>query len=409
MKLLKVDTIDEVKKKLDIHFSDIIKQQEEVDVLDSVGRVLAEKVTSKINMPEFNRSVVDGYAVKASDTFGSSESMPTFFSVAGSVEMGKPISLTIKNGEAVYVPTGGMIPEKTDAVVMIEYVETLDEKSIAIYKSAAPGDGIMCEGDDFKKGDVLFERGHRIKSKDIGVLAAIGKSKVRVFKKPTISIVSTGDELVNINTMPTLGQVRDINSYSLSALAKRVGCDIHNITFVPDDFELCKKTVSSAIAESDIVLISGGSSAGAKDMTVDIINAVGKPGVFVHGIAIKPGKPTIIANVDNKAIFGLPGHPLSAIIVYKAVVEYFIRKYYLDSLEEEETIQAILSSNVHASEGRETYQMVKLEKTEDDYFAIPLYSKSGAISILSNADGFIRINVNQEGVMKGEKVKVIKI
>ncbi len=407
MKLLKVDTLKEVKKKMEMHFSEIKPKYEEVPLHDSIGRVLGEDLTAQINAPDFNRSVVDGYGIHAEDSFGASESMPIISNVMGSIEMGESAHMVIKKGESVYIPTGGMIPQGVDAMVMIEYVEILDDNSIAIQKSVAPGDGIMAEGDDFKIGTLLLKNGHKVRTQDIGAMAAIGKSKVKVYKKPLISIISTGDELVDIQREPNLGQVRDINSHAIGALAVAAGADVHSIFIASDNFELCKTKVMEALIKSDIVLISGGSSAGSKDMTVDIINASGKPGVFVHGIAIKPGKPTIVAKINDKAVFGLPGHPLSAIIVFKAVVEDFIQKYYLKHSDDEDTLMAFLDSNVHASEGRETYQMVNLIKGAQGYIAIPLYSKSGAVSILLKADGYFRIPVGKEGALKGELVEVV--
>ena len=406
MKLLKVNTIEEVKKKMEMHFSGIEPKYESVSLHDSIGRVLGEDMISQINIPEFSRSVVDGYGIHGDDSFGASESMPVKLNVIGSVEMGELAHMVLKRGECVYIPTGGMIPQGVDAMVMIEYVEVLDDDSVAIQKPAAPGDGIISEGDDFKKGTLLLKKGHRVRTQDIGAMAAIGKVKVQVYKKPTISIISTGDELIDIQSEPNPGQVRDINSHAIAALAAVAGAEINSIFIASDNFELCKTKVMEALKESDIVLISGGSSAGSKDMTVDIINASGKPGVFVHGIAIKPGKPTIIAKINEKAVFGLPGHPLSAIIVFKAVVNDFIQRFYLKNSDKEETIMAFLDSNVHASEGRETYQMVNLIKESQGYLAIPLYSKSGAVSILLKADGYFRIPVGKEGALKGEAVEV---
>lgn len=409
MRLLNVDTIEEVNSKIEKQFSKIKRKFEMISIHEARGRILGEDLISDIHLPEFSRSVVDGYGVKASDSFGSSETMPTFFTLVGSVEMGDMSDISIQDGETVYIPTGGMIPEGVDAVVMIEYTEILDENLITVHKPAAPGDGIMAKGDDFKKGNILLNEGHKITSKDIGVMASLGKAEIKVYRKPLVTIISTGDELVNIQTQPKPGQVRDINGHTLWALCEDSGAKIHKMIRVSDEFEKCKQVLLSAITESDIVLMSGGSSQGNKDMTVDIINAVGSPGVFVHGIAIKPGKPTIIANVEGKAVFGLPGHPLSAIIVYKAIVDDFINQYYFEREKDfQKTIHAVLDSNVHSSEGRETYQMVKIHSNEEgNYTAVPLYAKSGSVSLLMKADGYIKISIDQEGIMKGQKVKVI--
>lgn len=409
MKLLNVDSIPEVREKLDKHFNSIAKDAEDVSITDALGRYLAEDIVSEINLPEFNRSVVDGYAVKAADTYGVGENTPVFLNVAGFAEMGKKCEIRLKPGEAVYVPTGGMLPEGSDAVVMVEYVEMLDEKTIAVSKAVAPGSGMMNEGDDFKKGECLYKKGHRITVKDIGMFAAMGKSVLRVYRRPALAVISTGDEIVGIEEKPLFGQIRDINSYTVGAFAEEFGCIVSCMKIVHDDFEACRKILREEISKSDILIISGGSSAGVKDMTVDIINSLGNPGVFVHGVSIKPGKPTIIADIGGKAVFGLPGHPMSAIIVFKAIVEPFIKKYFFDCEDEQRKILAYMSSNVHAGEGRETFQLVNIEKNKNGYEARPIHAKSGSISQLMKADGYVRIDSSKEGISAGEMVEVILI
>lgn len=409
MKLLNVDSVQAVKEKLDKHFNKINKEIETVSIVNARGRYLAADIVSETDMPEFNRSVVDGYAVKASDTYGVSESIPVFLNIVGAAEMGKKCDIQLNPGDAIYIPTGGMIPDGSDAVVMVEFIEILDEKTIAVSKSVAPGAGIMAKGDDFKMGDRLYEKGHRITVKDIGMLAAVGKSEVLVYRKPTLSIISTGDEIVSVDQKPKLGQVRDINSYTISALAEDLGAVINTIKVTHDDFETSKNILLAEMNKSDILIISGGSSAGAKDMTVDIINSLGSPGVFIHGISIKPGKPTIIADVDGQAVFGLPGHPMSAIIVFKAIVEFFIKKYYFNHEKEDRKIIATMDSNIHAGEGRETFQFVNLEAGKNGYIAIPIHAKSGSVSQLMKADGYVRIDAYKEGVRVGEMVEVTLI
>ncbi|MDD3168401.1 MAG: molybdopterin-binding protein, partial [Eubacteriales bacterium] len=296
MKLLKVDTVKEVKDKLKLYFNaeGVKPPAESVPLRDAVHRYLTEEICSDTDIPQFTRSVVDGFAVIAKDTFGTGENAPVFLEVAGAVEMGKACRIKLESGQAVYVPTGGMLPEGADAVVMVEYTETLDEKTIAVYKAAAPNSGIMNRGDDFKEGQRLFQRGHRITVKDVGMLAAIGKDYVSVYKKPRVSILSTGDEIIDITEIPKQGEVRDINSYTIAAFAEATGARIGLIQKVPDVDHQLRGALEAALAESDIVLLSGGSSAGNKDMTAETIDAMGKPGVITHGIAMKPGKPTII-------------------------------------------------------------------------------------------------------------------
>lgn len=428
MKLLKVDTVNEVKDKLKSYFDTkgFAPPSESVPLRSVVHRYLAEDIYSDTDIPHFTRSVVDGYAVAAKDTFGTGESSPVFLDVIGAVEMGKDCTIRLKPGQAVYVPTGGILPEGADAVVMVEYVESLDEKTIAVYKSVAPNSGLMNRGDDFRKDQLLFRKGHRITVKDVGMLAAIGKDRVEAFKKPRVSILSTGDEVIDITKTPGPGEVRDINSYTIAAFAEATGAEVCFIEKVPDVEHLLKKALGEALGESDIVLLSGGSSAGNKDMTAQVIDAMGKPGVVTHGIAMKPGKPTIIgviemegrsetvieaeappAAVRNKLVVGLPGHPMAAIVAYDVIVNDFIRKYCFCNEEEPVRIPARIAENIHAGEGRETYQLVSLRRgAEGEWAAEPIHAKSGSVSQLMLADGYVKISSLSEGVAAGADVEV---
>lgn len=441
-KLLKVDTVNEVKEKLKLYFEadGVEPPLEMVALRDAVHRYLAEGICSDTDIPQFTRSVVDGYAVVAKDTFGTGESAPVFLDVVGSVEMGKACDIRLKPGQAVYVPTGGMLPEGSDAVVMVEYVEALDEKTIAVYKSVAPNSGVMNRGDDFRKGQVLFRLGHRITVKDVGMLAAIGKDRVTVFKKPRVSILSTGDEIIDITETPNPGEVRDINSYTIAAFAEATGASIQFIEKVPDVDHQLKGALEAALAESDIVLISGGSSAGNKDMTSEIVDSMGKPGVVTHGIAMKPGKPTIIGIVEtesfksdgkpsggeqntghmrNKLVAGLPGHPMAAIVAYDVIVNDFMRKYCFHNEEEPIRVTARITENIHAGEGRETYQLVALKRADlesqtgkspgPEWIAVPIHAKSGSISQLMLADGYVKISSLSEGIKVNSSVEVALI
>lgn len=410
MKLLKVDTIEEVRNKLEEHLKAGMPGNltETVSLRSAAGRYLAENVSSDMDMPQFRRSVVDGYAVIAKDTFGVSDSIPVFLEVIGSVNMGEAAHYTLLPGQAVYIPTGGMLPEGSDAVVMIEFTEKLDDRTIAVYKPAAPNNGIMNQGDDFQKEQLLFKIGHRITVKDIGMLAAAGKAEVAVFQKPRMTIISTGDEIIDVAEIPKYGEIRDINSYTIAAFAERTGAEVTAIHRLPDVYDKLRNTLLEAVRESDIVLLSGGSSAGNKDMTADIIDSIGSPGVITHGIAMKPGKPTIVGIVENKLIVGLPGHPMAAIIAYHAVVEEFILKHCFCNREDPLSIIAEVTENIHAGEGRETFQLVSLKKT-DHWIAEPIHAKSGSISQLMIADGYIRIPSLSEGVYAGSNAEIYLI
>ena len=413
MKLLKVDTVEEVKNKLKEYFSaDRFRAEAEtVSLRDSSGRYLAEVIVSDVDMPQFRRSVVDGYAVIAKDTFGTSDSIPVFLDVVGAVEMGKACEVNLQPGQTVYIPTGGMIPENCDAVVMIEFTEKLDEKTIAVYKPAAPNMGIMNRGDDFRKDQLLFDKGHRISVKDIGMLAAVGKTEVKVYQKPRVTILSTGDEIVDISKIPGPGEIRDINSYTIAAFADRTGAEVLSIDRLPDCYDVLRGRLTEALRESDIILLSGGSSAGNKDMTAVIIDSIGKPGVITHGIAMKPGKPTIVGIVDEKLIIGLPGHPMAAIIAYQVIVDDFIRKQCFGNQEGQLSITAQITENIHSGEGRETYQLVSLRTgdKENERIAEPIHAKSGSISQLMMADGYVKIKSLSEGIYAGSTAEIFLI
>lgn len=405
VKLLAVDTVDEVKKKMERYFGDISAGHEEVDIVEALGRTAFEDVFSQLDIPDFRRSTVDGYAVRSKDTFGASESIPAFLNIIGKVEMGEAASLKIEAGQCAYVPTGGMIPEGADGMLMIEYVECIDEGMLAAHSPVAPGENIISKGDDVRLGERILSRGRVIKSQDIGVLCAAGVSRIKVSKPPRVAVVSTGDEIVDPFGEVRLGQVRDINTYALSAMVREAGGVVTKSVVVKDDFELIRKTVDEASRDNEIVVISGGSSVGAKDNTERVIDSFGGPGVFVHGVAVKPGKPTILGRVRNAAVFGLPGHPVSAVIIFRIFVEELIESL-LGRTKQRVYINAVSSANIHSSPGKETYQMVELEEDESGFTAKPIYAKSAAISQLSKARGFVRIPVNKEGINKGEAVKV---
>lgn len=405
MKLLKVDTIQQVLEKMQYHFQDIVLQGEVINVLDSVGRVTFEEVFSQYNIPDFNRSTVDGYAIVASDTFGVTESIPVFLDVIGQVEMGKATDIVISKGKAAYVPTGGMVPEGADAMIMIEHIEEMDSHTIAAYSSTAPGENVIKIGDDVGVGSKLIHKGKRIRPQDIGALTAAGVREVTVFEKPKVAVISTGDEVADPFGEIQFGEIRDINTYTLSAMLEEMGAAVTLKAVIKDEYELLRNTVEGALADNHIVIVSGGSSVGTKDVTAKVIDSLGEPGVFVHGMAVKPGKPTIVGKAKGRALFGLPGHPVSAVMVFKVLVGHLMEKL-LGRENQAWRIPAVCSTNVHSSPGKETFQMVELQQTENGYSAIPLHGKSGAISLVSKAHGFVRIPHNKEGISKGEVVMV---
>ncbi|MFL0268322.1 gephyrin-like molybdotransferase Glp [Candidatus Clostridium radicumherbarum] len=408
MELLSVRTTEEVRALINREFAYKL-ESETVSLLDSVNRICSKDIKANLDIPNFRRSTVDGFAVNSRDVFGASESMPAIMELIEEIIMGKSPESEIYNaGECSYVPTGGMLPQGSDSVVMLEYCDRLDDKTILINKQSAPGENVVQIGEDVSIGDIVVKDGQRLRPYEIGVLAAQGIKEVNIYKKPKVAIISTGDEIVSIETDPKLGEIRDINTYMLYSLIKQDGGIPISYGIVKDEFLLLRNIVDKALKECDIVLISGGSSVGKKDHTLKVIDSYDNGGVLVHGMAIKPGKPTIVGKAYEKIVFGLPGHPLAASVVYKILVKDYIDKL-MKLKEEEYGIAAEMSINYHKAMGREEYLPVSLRKENDKVIAYPVFGKSGIITAFSRAYGYIRINKDVEGLYKGEKIEVYKL
>ncbi len=407
MKLFKVMDIKEVISIIRGSFPQSA-EEELVKLRGALGRVLSEDISSEQRVPGFKRSSVDGYAIKASASAGASEAMPAIFSLIGEVKMGEEAQRPLKSIEqCIYVPTGAMVPQGTDSVVMIEYSERLDEETILINKPSYPGENLIAEDEDIALGEVVLKKGRKLKPYDIAVLASLGIGEVKVFKKICCGIISTGDELVSTSAIPGPGQVRDINTYLLAALIEEAGAEPILYGIVKDDFNKLKDTLALAKEQCHLVLISGGSSVGKKDETLGAIEALENSELLVQGIAIKPGKPTIVAKADNKLIMGLPGHPLACAVVFKGIVKEYIDMQY-STLSEEVPISCRFSINYHSAKGREEFVPVQLQYHEGELRAVPIITKSGIMSSFSKAFGYIRIDKNVEGIREGEEVLVYK-
>ena len=414
VKLLTVDTIEEARQKLltcGIARSGL--SFEELEIRQAVGRILAADITSPENVPNFRRSTVDGYAVVSADTAGAGETLPVLLRLVGAVEMGKAAALSLGQGECAYVPTGGMIPDGADAMVMVEYTEafggTVDGTTngeIAVYSSAAVGNHIVRVGEDLIQGELLLRRGTKLRSQEIGALAATGITRVPVYIPLRISIISSGDELVSPAEQPGLGEVRDINTLALEALAMESHYRVVGLQAIKDDEEAMEGAVREAMRKSDVVALSGGSSQGTKDLTAKVFSRVADPGIFTHGLAVKPGKPTIIG-YDKKTdtvLAGLPGHPVSALMVFRVLFAWLARQ--LTGLEEPRPVPAKITCNLASPAGRTCCQPVALRPCEGGGFlAEPVFGKAGMISTLTKANGYIIIDLNKEGLEKGESVQ----
>ena len=406
MRFLQVDTISGARERLLQEVGDNFLKMETVKLSEAYGKCLAEDIYAEENIPDFRRATVDGYAVKASDTQGAGESVPVFLSVVDEISIGKPALREIKNGECAYVPTGGMIPDGADAMVMVEYTELFDKRDAAVYSSVSAGNGVVQIGEDAKKGELLLSRGTVLHSAQTGVLASLGKHTVKVYAPWHITIISTGDELAEVGEEKGRCQVYDINTHALYALAKEQGMTVDKAFSVKDEDEKIEQALKDALLCSDIVVISGGSSQGKKDMTADIIDKIAEPGVWTHGLALKPGKPTIVGmdKPSGTLIIGLPGHPVAAIMVFQLLLVWLQKN--LRGEKETPGVPAVLSSNIPGAAGRAVCQTVKLEKEENGYRAIPVFGKSGLMHTLTQADGYVLVEADKEGIRKGETVYV---
>ena len=401
--MLAVKTPVEVEALLENTFLPIMKT-EQILLCEACGRVLNENVTGAEYVPGFDRSTVDGYAVRAADTFGCSDGLPAVLALQGEVKMGTGAKEKLRLGHCIAVPTGGAIPAGADAVVMLEYTEEYGDGTIGICKSAAPGDNFIFKGDDIYPGKIVLPKGRRLNAQDIGALAAMGYTEIPVCAKPRVGIISTGNELVPVKNRPEDGQIRDVNSAMLYAWVTRFGATAQSYGIIRDDETLLETALEHALQESDVVLISGGSSVGMKDVTCRVIEKRGR--VLLHGIAIKPGKPTIFGEVNGKPVVGLPGHPAAAFFVTQVFVQFLLARLCGQTLRQY-TFPATLTEAVSANHGRTQYNGAVLIQKGEKWYAQPIRGKSGLITALAGSDGYFVIPRNCEGVAAGETVDII--
>jgi molybdopterin molybdotransferase len=409
---------------------------ESIDVASSLGRILTEDVIAPHPLPDFQRTTVDGYAVHARDTFGASDSLPAYLTLIGEVPMGDAPTFELQAGQCALIHTGGMLPTGADSVVMLEYAQQvrrdgqlpIRKGEIEIFRAVADGENVLRVGEDVAQGQLVMANGSLMRPAEIGGLLALGITSVRVARKIPVGLISTGDEVIDPSQTPRPGQVRDINSYTLSALVDKSGGLAKRYGIIADQFEILKDAAAKVLDECDVVIITAGSSASTRDMTADVINSLGAPGVLVHGINTRPGKPTILGVCNGKAVIGLPGNPVSALVNGYLFVVPVIERLLGALPKPRATLLAELTVNLPSQAGREDWWPVRLlpshscagrsasgdeagsgGRGDENYFAEPIFGKSNLIFTLASADGLLRIHPEATGLSAGEMVEVMLI
>ena len=382
-------------------------REENIATGEALDRVIARPLTAQSSLPSFPRSTMDGYAVRAEDTFGATESLPAYCSVIGEVPMGSCFQGAVGPAQAAVVYTGGMIPAGADAVVMVERTQKLDASNIEVLRSVAPGENLINVGEDVQEGEPLFDAGHALRPQDLGGLMALGITRVRVAARPRVAIISTGDEVVAPDLTPAPGQIRDVNTYTVAGLVARAGGIPLPRGIIGDNYDALLGATRAALLEADVLVISAGSSVSTRDLTADVINSLGAPGVVVHGVAVKPGKPTILGVCDGKPVLGLPGNPVSAMVVAGLfLVPLLGRMQGMAGAPRRQRLSALLTHNLASVPGREDYVQVKLAEREGQLWAEPVFGKSNLIYTLVKSDGMVCVPLNSNGLYKGETVDV---
>jgi len=403
----KLVSFDEAKQLLDKSFSAEPLGPEWVSLSKAHTRVLAADVVSPIDVPPFTRSIVDGYAVKAEDTFGANEEKPVTLKLCGNVEIGEEPKVHVEEGSAASIVTGAPLPQGADAVVMVEYTSRRGD-TVSVFRPVVLGENLMAAGSDIHEGETVLKQGRILGSREIGVLAAVGLTEVSVYRRPKVALMSTGAEIVAPGEPLPPGKIYDINAYTLSAAVMEAGGESINMGIIPDKKERLREALLKALASADVVITSGGVSVGPKDFTPQVVDGLGKPGVIVSGVAVKPGKPLTIGVVEGKPVFSLPGNPTSSLFMFHMFVRPVIARLAGRGEEELPKIRAVAAKRMFPARGRRTFVMVNVFFDNDGRAVVsPVATgQSGAITTLSKADGFVEISEEQQFIDAGSKIGV---
>jgi molybdopterin molybdotransferase len=381
-------------------------RRERCTIDDALDRVTAAELRSPVDLPAFPRSTMDGYALRAVDSYGASESMPAYLKLTGEVPMGKPAGLQVGTGALAKVHTGGMIPDGANAVVMIENTQLVDERTVEVVRPVAVGENVIPVAEDIHAGALVLPRGHRLRPQDLGALAGVGITEIEAVARPLAGILATGDEVVAASAQVEPGQVRDVNTSTVSALIRRAGGIPRSCGIIPDNFEALAAAAREALDACDLLIISAGSSVSTRDMTAAVIEQLGPPGVLVHGVSMHPGKPTILALAGGKPVFGLPGNPVSTMIAFQLFVAPAMAKLLGSERVERRLVPARLAHNVASIPGREDYVQTRLEQRNGELWAEPVFGKSNLIYTMVRSDGLIHVPLDRAGLYAGDVVEV---
>jgi molybdopterin molybdotransferase len=383
-------------------------ESEYVLTSEALNRVLAEDIVANVNIPAFDRAAMDGYAVLAEDTYGASQTNPAILRIIGKVDMGVPPSFKVSKREAATITTGAPMPAGADSVLMMEYTKKISDVEIEVYAAVTPGENVSRAGEDVKRGDIVLRSGMRLKPQDLGMLAALGFTDVSVVRKPKVAIVSTGNELVECGVSAEPGKIVNINRVILSALVEELGGTAIYLGIAGDSMDEITSQIKKGLAETDIVLATGGTSVGETDLVPEAINSLGKPGMVVHGVSIRPGMPTGLAVVNRKPMISLSGYPVAAMIGFNTFVRPLLLK--LLGAEEEPVAEVVakMPRRVASTAGARTFVRVKVKYIDGEYVAEPIRSTgSGLLSSMTKANGLIVIPEEKEGIEAEEEVRVV--
>ncbi|WP_346353780.1 molybdopterin-binding protein [Azotosporobacter soli] len=406
MEFFRCISLEEGRRQIAAALADIRTAVELVALAQACGRVLAEDVFSRENLPAFARSTVDGFAVNSADTFGAGEGLPALLELDGEILMGSTAEGRVGNGAGMTIPTGGMLPEGADSVVMLEHTQRPDATTLLVLKPVAPGENIVRAGDDISAGGLILSKGSRITPQDIGALAACGIAELKVYCPPVVGVLSTGDEVIEPQLTPKDGQVRDANGPALAALIEAAGCRVIRYGIIRDEKAALRECLAEAAAACHAIVLSGGSSVGVRDHTVEVLEEMGQRPVVFHGLAVKPGKPAIFAMLGKTAVFGLPGHPVAALTVCRQLVLPALDSLSGKCRKDQIKVRAKMTRNMASAAGRDDFIKVRLRYEAGEYLAEPVLGKSGLIFTMTQADGEVHIPADKTGLYEAEWVTV---